>query len=592
MTRARTRRGIHLVEIGLVWPPETFLQWKLERLAARGYRITVAGTASRRQARTRLAGVTLRRQPSPWDESRARLLAGILRDGLLLALTKPGRLRATIHAARNPLREPGWKSPWATLARLRSYLPLAGLRPDVVHFEWNSSAIHFLPMLPAWSCPAVVSCHGSDVNIRPFGGDGDRWGTYLAQSFDQAAGVHCVSEAIVENARAFGLDRDRAWLIRPAVDPESFAPGERSAPDPEVLRVLAIGDFRWLKGHEYALQAVRHLLDAGVPVHFEIVGGDPHGAVGEASNRERLVHTIEDLGLGGHVRLAGHVQSEEVRLRLAESDVLLHASLSEGIPTAVLEAMSSTLPVVVSDSGGVGEAVTDGVEGLVVPIRDSRAAAEALQALWRDPARARAMGEAGRRRVVSDFALERQIDRYAELYEHVVRGPSAPGRAERAARPASAPASRSPGEAGPPAAGALRILSVGPLEWERGYEYALHAVALLVERGVECEYRVVGEGGYLDAVSFARHQLGLDARVLFLSPGRERLAPLLSWADVFLDAAVTETVSSATTDAVAAGLPVVSTGGGDQGERGGRRDPDAIAEAIASVAGRRTAERI
>ena len=124
-----------------------------------------------------------------------------------------------------------------------------------------------------------------------------------------------------------------------------------------------MADFRWLKGHEYALQAIRHLIDSGVPVRLEIAGGDPHGSVGEASSRERLEHTIHDLGLERHVRLLGRVSSREVRDALGRADVLLHTSLSEGIPTVVLEAMACALPVVVSDCGGVREAVTDGDRG-------------------------------------------------------------------------------------------------------------------------------------------------------------------------------------------------------------------------------------
>lgn len=557
----------------MIWPPETFVQWKLERLAARGFRVTAAGSASRREARARVPGVKLARQPWPWDESKPRLLLGSLCDALVLALTHPLRLRPTIHAARNPLRIPGSTSRWATLARVRSHLPVARLSPDIVHFEWNSSAIHYMPMLRVWRCPAVVSCHGSDLNIRPFTRDGRRWSSYLARTFELADAVHCVSQALVEQGAATGLDPAKTWLIRPAVDPETFRPRARQREG--VMRVAAVGDFRWLKGHEYALRTIRLLIDAGVPAHLEIIGGDPHGATEEDSNRRRIEHTVEDLGLVGHVTLAGHLGSAEVSRRLAGSDALLHMSLSEGIPTAVLEAMAGGLPVVVSECGGVREAVTDGVEGLVVPLRDSPAAAEALATLWRDPARAAEMGAAGRARVVSEFALEHQIDRYVELYEHV-----AGGRRPPAAPPG--PAGSPPGaDAQPPPPGALRILSAGRLEWERGYEYAIQAVALLAERGVECEYRILGEGPYLDALLFARHQMGAGPRVRFVPPGDRPADELLRWADVFLDAAVAGGPSPATEDAAALGLPVVSTGGDVPLPR---RDHRALADSIAASA--------
>ncbi len=64
----------------------------------------------------------------------------------------------------------------------------------------------------------------------------------------------------------------------------------------------------------------------------------------------------------------------------------------------------------------------------------------------------------------------------------------------------------------------LRLISSGPLIWEQGFEHSVHAVRLLLDMGVECTYRLLGEGLYLVAVAFARHQLGLAERVDIVSP--------------------------------------------------------------------------
>jgi glycosyltransferase involved in cell wall biosynthesis len=117
------------------------------------------------------------------------------------------------------------------------------------------------------------------------------------------------------------------------------------------------------------------------------------------------------------------VEPEDVRDALRGADVLLHPSLSEGMPTVMLEAMACALPVVVTDVGGVREAVTDGVEGIVVPPRDPQALAAALERLRRDPALGRRMGEAGRRRVQAEFTLERQLDQFEDFYLRLVRRP-------------------------------------------------------------------------------------------------------------------------------------------------------------------------
>ena len=110
-----------------------------------------------------------------------------------------------------------------------------------------------------------------------------------------------------------------------------------------------------------------------------------------------------------------------MRDHMQRADVLLHASLSEGLPNVVLEAMACALPVVATDVGGTREAVRDGVEGYLVPPRDPKAAAAALRALWGDLELRERMGAAGRARVEAEFTIERMTDEWVELYERVVR---------------------------------------------------------------------------------------------------------------------------------------------------------------------------
>lgn len=106
----------------------------------------------------------------------------------------------------------------------------------------------------------------------------------------------------------------------------------------------------------------------------------------------------------------------------------------------------------------------------------------------------------------------------------------------------------------------LRILSVGRLEWKKGYEYGLQAVRLLKDRGIACQYRIVGEGNYLSAITFARHQLGLVNEVELLGARpRSEVKTQMDWADLFLHPAVSEGFGNAVLEAQAMQLPVVTT---------------------------------
>lgn len=140
----------------------------------------------------------------------------------------------------------------------------------------------------------------------------------------------------------------------------------------------------------------------------------------------------------------------------------------------------------------------------------------------------------------------------------------------------------------------LRILGVGRLDWRKGYEDALMAVRRLTDRGIACEYRIIGGGDYLEAVAFARHQLGLADRVELLGPlPRTSVREQLRWADVLLHAAVSEGFCNAVIEAQAMGLPVVCTDAGGLPENVAdgltgfvvpRRDPGALAERLATLA--------
>lgn len=140
----------------------------------------------------------------------------------------------------------------------------------------------------------------------------------------------------------------------------------------------------------------------------------------------------------------------------------------------------------------------------------------------------------------------------------------------------------------------LRVLSVGRLEWKKGYEFALEAIALLRYWGIAVEFHIVGGGDHLEAVAFCRRQFGLEDCVSLLGAlPAEGVLREMHWADVFLHAAVSEGFCNAVIEAQATGLPVVTSdadGLAENVEDGvtgfvtPRRDPRAMAERLAWLA--------
>jgi len=137
----------------------------------------------------------------------------------------------------------------------------------------------------------------------------------------------------------------------------------------------------------------------------------------------------------------------------------------------------------------------------------------------------------------------------------------------------------------------LKVLSVGRLEWKKGYEFALSALKRLQDQGCNFEYRVIGEGEHRAALEFASCQLGINGRVCFLGAvPHDQVIRHLQWADIFLHPSVSEGFCNAVIEAQAVGLPVVCTDAdglpenvadGITGFVVPRRDPKAMAENIA-----------
>ncbi len=115
--------------------------------------------------------------------------------------------------------------------------------------------------------------------------------------------------------------------------------------------------------------------------------------------------------------------------------------------------------------------------------------------------------------------------------------------------------------------GPLRVLSIGRLHWKKGFDDGLRAVASLIASGRTIEYRIAGEGPEREKLSFLAHQLGLVPHATFLGlGGQEEIKDQLVWADVLLLPSLSEGISNAVLEAMAAGLPVIATrcGGMDE----------------------------
>ena len=227
--------------------------------------------------------------------------------------------------------------------------------------------------------------------------------------------------AVFEQARLVAPGHIRL-IPGSGVDCVRFAPGESvgrgHAPDADTppFRVLLAARLLWDKGLAEFVDAARRLHGEGRAIDF-LLAGDPDpgnpAAVPEA--------TVHDWVAEGLLHWLGHV--DDMPALFASVDVVVLPSYREGLPKGLIEAGACALPLVTTDVPGCREVVTDGVDGLLVPVRDAGALATAIARLHDDPVLAARLGAAARQRALDEFDERIVIARTQAVYQELLDPP-------------------------------------------------------------------------------------------------------------------------------------------------------------------------
>src|SRR2546427_241939 len=183
--------------------------------------------------------------------------------------------------------------------------------------------------------------------------------------------------------------------------------------------VLFVGRLVERKGVAHLIEAIARL--GSLAPRLEIVGEGP-----ERPGLEALAGRLE---VADRVVFRGKIPPDELQASYARAAVGVFPSVldarrgTEGVGGVLLEAMNHATPVIASRVGGIPDIVEDGVSGLLVPPGDAAALAAAVRRLGDDPALARRLGEAGRRRLREQFSWPAIVQRWLDLYTDLVTRP-------------------------------------------------------------------------------------------------------------------------------------------------------------------------
>jgi len=271
-------------------------------------------------------------------------------------------------------------------------------QPDLVHAHW------WFPggLVGTWvasmaGVPLITTLHGSDVRLaRTVVGARPVFRHVLRHS----AAVTAVSNWLAGEAGAV-LPNVKPVVAPMPVDTVLFTPGNGRSTD----RLLFVGRLNVQKGVSTLIDALPSI---GAPYAVDIVGDGPE--------RAALEEHARNLGVADRITWHGALAQTDLPPLYQRAALLVVPSIDEGFGLVAVEGQMCATPVIAANSGGLSDIVRNGQTGVLVPPLDPTTLAQAIDAMLRNPDRARELGAAGRVHALASFAPESAARRYAMLY--------------------------------------------------------------------------------------------------------------------------------------------------------------------------------
>ena len=284
------------------------------------------------------------------------------------------------------------------------------LQPDVIHaHDPHAVAMAALAvsMDPLRTGPPLVASRRVDFHLKT--NSLSRWKHHQVAKFIAA------SEAIRRMLITDGIAPERTVTVHDGIDMDHVA----AAPPVNVHEAFWLPHGAPIVGNVAALvphKGQRHLIEAAHLVVREVPDAR-FVILGEGELRHHLEKQIHDYRLEKHVLLPGF--RPDVLGCIKGFDLFVMSSVTEGLGSALLDAMACSKAIVATRAGGIAELIDDGVNGLLVDTRDHKAMATGIVRLLADEAERRHMGEAGFRRASERFTVQQMVAAVAEVYASV-----------------------------------------------------------------------------------------------------------------------------------------------------------------------------
>lgn len=281
---------------------------------------------------------------------------------------------------------------------------------DIIHahshlfFSTNLSAV----ARQLGSTPLVITNHGLNSQTAPVWFQKLYNTTGAPLTFAAADKVLCYTETEKQELIGLGIKPEKIEVIHNGIDTNLFVPARESCFDKKKL--LWIGRYAKGKGLDYLIDAFSILKAKHPDATLTLVGEGPE--------KDHIAKKVNDLNLQSSVTMKNCVPNSEIVSMYQNSSVFVLPSLEEGVPRTILEAMSCGIPVVCSQLPQLVDIVDGG--GLLVPVKDSQALADAISKVLSDSSLAEEFRKNGRKHAVENYSWKDTVKKTVQLYKEVI----------------------------------------------------------------------------------------------------------------------------------------------------------------------------
>ncbi|RNC86889.1 MAG: glycosyltransferase [Winogradskyella sp.] len=381
-------------------PSTTFIENLIEGLAEHEVSVLLFGKKSKRVAYNN-------KNIKVYGDSKNRgiRLVFTLFRSLLLLIIYPKRFSILINEIKS------YSSVYVRWIWWSRYVPVVLYIPDIFHVQWAKDLEHWLFLKRKFNKKIILSLLGSHINYSP------KVDKQLAKSyrenFSSVDAFHGVSQAIITEAKLYNNSLKNVKLIYTQLKPVTFEYFKNDKKEKiNKLRILSVGRHHWVKGYNYAIEAMYLLKMNGVDFKYTIIA--------EGELPESLIFMVNEYNLTSNIEFQTGMTQHELYKKMQTYDTLLLPSINEGIANVVVEAMAIGLLVVSSDCGGMSEVVIPEKTGWLCKVRNPESMAKSLLEVKTSSQQKRMeLANNAFNNVKERFYGPKKIEEFIELYNSI-----------------------------------------------------------------------------------------------------------------------------------------------------------------------------